>query len=136
MVGPDEVAAGARGFSPEQLDALELEYEEIFRLRSQRDENPRFWWELVFRGLRGDREYKMLRAHAHRDDRKASAQEDFARSIVIAVWFQGEAAVKPADARKLLEKVMHRRPGVLDSEAATKLFKKMVGEGEEEFEKP
>lgn len=124
-----------RGFTEEQLAALESQHEEIYRLRAARDENPRFYWEIVFRGLRGDREYKMLRAHVHREDRKAHAQEDFARSIVVGVWFQGECETLPATARRLLEKVLHRRPGVLDSAAAARIFLKMCGEGEEAWEK-
>jgi len=132
----EQEGAAPRGFTSEQLDELEREHEEIYRLRAARDENPKFYWEIVFRGLRGDREYKMLRAHAHREDRKASAQEDFARSIVIACWYQGACELKPGPARQLVEKVLHRRPGVLDSESASKLFKRMVGEGEEAHEKP
>ena len=118
----EKIVDAPLGLTDEQMAQLEAEHEEVFRLK---DDTGSFYWEAVFRRPNPG-EYKMLRAHAHNPERKAQAQEQVGRACLVGCYFKGEGAIVVADARRLFDRLLTKRPGICDSDAFSEGMRRYI----------
>jgi hypothetical protein len=121
------------GLAPEQIEALELQYEDVAIMRGNRDRDPRNYFELVFK-FSGPA-FKVFEAAAAKEDRRVKATEQLMRSTVVAGFWRGEVVTDEAGAKRLIGKVLDRLPRIPHSDNAQEILKFLYGDVAPSLEK-
>lgn len=124
--GAESAPAAPEGFSEDELEMLEAQYQDVVTLKGDRQRDPKRYFEIVLK--LSAPAWKTYLGNFANEGRKHLAADLLMRSTVVAVFWQGQKVLDEKRAKPALDAVLTRLPRLPVSDGAMSAISRLYGD--------